>query len=107
MNTTNREDTARRDILGAFTVPTLRQLSAAAFAKAICDLDDDEDCVNLVETLLTFPPAYLKNVLPELPWNDIKCLLQSNVDQYQDYLTSDAMNQAVALEENRLCALCT
>ena len=49
MNTTNRDDTAR-DILGAFTVPTLRQLSAAAFAKAICDLDDDEDCVNLVET---------------------------------------------------------
>ena len=79
----------------------LLSLSPPSYTRSVFSL------APLFRAVLTFPPAYLKNVLPELPWNGIKCLLQSNVDQYQDYLTSDAMNQAVALEENRLCALCT
>ena len=81
-------------------IPTLRQIASAKFAEAVCDLEDEDDCRNLVETLLTFPPAYLKRVIPEMPFNGLKCLMQSG--QFDNYLTSDAMNESVQREENRL-----
>jgi len=83
-----------------FKVPSLRQLAAAQFAEAISELNDGDDCRNLVDTLLTFPPAYLKRVIPEMPWKGMFQLMQSK--RFDDYLTSDAMNQSVAHEENRL-----
>ena len=81
-------------------IPTLRQIASAKFAETVCDLEDEDDCRNLVETLLTFPPAYLKRVIPEMPFNGLKCLMQSG--QFDNYLTSDAMNESVQREENRL-----
>ena len=84
----------------AFTVPSLRQIASASFATAVSDLDNDQDCRNLVESLGSFPPAYLKRVIPEMPWQGMKTLWQSG--KFDEYLTSEAMNQSVQREENRL-----
>ena len=84
----------------AFTVPSLRQIASASFATAVSDLDNDQDCRNLVESLESFPPAYLKRVIPEMPWQGMKTLWQSG--KFDEYLTSEAMNQSVQREENRL-----
>ena len=86
--------------MSTFTVPTLRQIAASAFAAAVSDLEDESDYINLIETLKTFPPAYLKRVIPEMPWLGIRCLWQSG--SFSEYLTSEAMTDAVRREENRL-----
>ena len=84
--------------MSTFTVPTLRQIAASAFAAAVSDLEDESDYINLIETLKTFPPAYLKRVIPEMPWLGIRCLWQSG--SFSEYLTSEAMTDAVRREEN-------
>ena len=88
------------DAFNAFTVPSLRQIASASFATAVSDLDNDQDCRNLVESLESFPPTYLKRVIPEMPWQGMKTLWQSG--KFDEYLTSEAMNQSVQREENRL-----
>ena len=88
------------DAFNAFTVPSLRQIASASFATAVSDLENDQDCRNLVESLESFPPAYLKRVIPEMPWQGMKTLWQSG--KFDEYLTSEAMNQSVQREENRL-----
>ena len=61
----------------SFAVPQLKQFASAAFAKAVSNLDTPEDYNNLVCQLLTFPPAYLHRVIPEMPWSGVRCLFQS------------------------------
>ena len=84
----------------SFAVPQLKQIASAAFAKAVSNLETPEDYINLVDQLLTFPPAYLHRVIPEMPWSGIRCLFQSG--KFDEYLTSATMDTAVLQEENQL-----
>ena len=83
-----------------FAVPHLKQIASAAFAKAVSNLETPEDYNNLVCQLLTFPPAYLHRVIPEMPWSGVRCLFQSG--KFEKYLTTATMDAAVLQEENNL-----
>ena len=96
---TERCDAIRRQNTSvAMDIPSLRQIAAHAFAKAIsAQVDDPQE---MVESLLTFPPAYLKNLTKDMPLPGLLLLWQSG--KFTPYLRSEALNNAVQFQENRL-----
>ncbi len=82
------------------TVPTLRQISAAGFARAISDLENPAELQGTLAALAGFPPAYLARILPELPWAGMRALWQSRDPCVLPHLRCASLDESLRREEN-------